>query len=133
MQENKPDSNNSFFLAKKQLVNLKIKAIRAGAWFKVLRRIDRVLLDLTIRVVDNIRSAKLAKSIDLLTRKLEDAIENNFSNHLRRIGFVLAQKTSSAAQKLGNQSSKSWASDSSFAVFLVVMYLNDAALRKIVG
>ena len=50
------------FLDKKQLVNLKTKAMRSGAWFKALQRIDRVLFDLTIRVVDTIRSAKLAKS-----------------------------------------------------------------------
>ena len=127
MQKDVPDNNNtSFFPDKKQLVNLKTKAIRSGVWFKALRRIDRVLLDLTIRVVDNIRSAKLARSINMVSRKLEDAIKNNFSNHLRRIGFFFAQKTSSTAQKLGNESAKVWALDSSFAVFLAVMHLNDA-------
>ena len=118
MQKGVPDNNNtSFFPDKKQLVNLKTKAIRSGVWFKALQRIDRVLLDLTIRVVDNIRSAKLARSINMVSRKLEDAIKNNFSNHLRRIGFFFAQKTSSTAQKLGNESAKVWALDSSFAVF----------------
>jgi len=58
----------SVFINKKQLVNLKTKAMRSGAWFKALQRIDRVLFDLTIRVVDNIRSSTLAKSIQLLVR-----------------------------------------------------------------
>jgi len=60
------------FLSKNRLRELKTKAMRSGAWFTALQRIDRVLFDLIIRVVDNIRSAKLAKSIALLTRKLED-------------------------------------------------------------
>jgi hypothetical protein len=133
MQKSSPNNNTSSFLDKKHLVNLKTKAFRSGVWFKALRRIDRVLLDLTISVVDKIRSAKLAKSIGLLARRLEDAIKNSFFNHLRRIGFVLAQKTSCFAQKFGNQSASIWASDPSFAVFLAVMHLNDARSCKTVG
>ena len=82
--------------------------MRSGAWFKALQRIDRVLFDLTIRVVDNIRSAKLAKSIAVLTKKLEDAIKSNFSSRLRTIGLPLAQKISFTAQKLGNISAGGW-------------------------
>jgi hypothetical protein len=118
------------FLDKKQLVNLKTKAIRSGAWFKALQRIDRVLFDLTIRVVDTIRSAKLAKSILALARKLEDAIKNSFSSRLRVIGLPLAQKISLTAQKIGNISAGGWAFDSSFAIFLAVMHVNNVKIFK---
>lgn len=116
------------FLNKKQLVNLKTKAMRSGAWFKALQRIDRVLFDLTIRVVDNIRSAKLAKSILVITRKLENAMKGSFSIRLREIGLSLAQKISLMAQKLGNTSARSWAFDSSFVTFLAVMQINNGKL-----
>ncbi|MGD0203945.1 MAG: hypothetical protein ABSC20_08605 [Candidatus Bathyarchaeia archaeon] len=119
------------FLDKKQLVNLKTKAMRSGAWFKALQRIDRVLFDLTIRVVDNIRSAKLAKSIHVLTRKLEDAIKSSsFSSRLRAIGLPLTQKISFMAQKLGNISAGDWVFDSSFAIFLAVMHVNSVKIFK---
>ncbi len=118
------------FLNKKQLVNLKTKAMRSGAWFKALRRIDRVLFDLTIRVVDTIRSSKLAKSLLALTRKLEDAIKSSFSSRLKEIGLPLAQKISFAAQKLGNISAISWVFDSSFAIFLAVMHVNNVKIFK---
>jgi hypothetical protein len=118
------DCDGSCFLDKKRLVNLKTKAVRSGAWFKALTRLDRVLFDLTIRVVDNIRSAKLAKSILMVTRKLEDAMKNNFSSRLREIGLPLVQKISLTAQKLGNISASGWVFDSSFANFLAVMHLN---------
>ena len=104
--------------------------MRSGAWFKALQRIDRVLFDLTIRVVDNIRSSKLAKSIALLTRKLEDSIKNGFLYHLRTIGLPLAQKISLTAQKLGNISAINWAFDSSFAIFLAVMHVNNVKMFK---
>jgi hypothetical protein len=116
--------DDSLFLNKKHLVNLKIKAMRSGIWFNALQRIDRVLFDLTIRVVNSIRSVKLAKSMLSLTRKIEEAIENSFSSCLRVIGLPIAQKISSVAQKLGNVSAGSWMFDSSFAVFLAVMKFN---------
>jgi hypothetical protein len=119
-----PDCDGSYFLDKKRLVNLKTKAMRSGIWFKALRRIDRVLFDLTIRVVDNIRSAKLAKGILMVARKLEDAMKSSFSSRLREIGLLLVQKISLLAQKLGNISASDWVFDSSFADFLAVMHLN---------
>ena len=118
------------FLNKKQLMNLKTKAMRSGAWFKALQRIDRVLFDLTIRVVDNIRSTQLAKSILVLTKKLENAIKGNFSIRLREIGLPLAQKISFTAQRLGNLSASSWVFDSSFAIFLAVMHINNVKISR---
>ena len=117
-------------LNKKRLMNLKTKAMRSGAWFKALQRIDRVLFDLTIRVVDNIRSTQLAKSMLVLTRKLENAIKGSFSIRLREIGLPLAQKIGSTAQKLGNISAINWVLDSSFAVFLAVMAVNTSRIFK---
>jgi hypothetical protein len=129
MSKAAPNCDGFRFLDKKQLVKLKTKAMRSGAWFKALQRIDRVLFDLTIRVVDTIRSAKLAKSILALARKLEDAMESSFSSRLREIGSPLAQKVSFTAQKLGNISAIDWAFDSSFAVFLAVMHMNAIKLK----
>ena len=47
---------SSSFLNRTQLMKLRLKAMRAGVWFKALPRIDRVLVDLTIKVAENIRS-----------------------------------------------------------------------------
>jgi hypothetical protein len=113
------------FLNKKQLVNLKSKALRSGVWYKVLQRIDRVLFDLTIKVVANIRSHQLAKSMLALTRKLENGIKGTFARSLYDIGLPLAQKISSIAQKLRNFSAAEWLLDSSFIMFLAVIHIND--------
>ena len=55
---------------------LKLKAKRTGVWFKALTNLDRVLIDLVIKVVDRVRSVKLAKSLSTVVRKLEEALEN---------------------------------------------------------
>ncbi|MBN1358376.1 hypothetical protein JW988_06360, partial [Candidatus Bathyarchaeota archaeon] len=58
----------SSFINKNQLIKLRSKAKRAGVWFRALPRIDRVLVDLTIRVASSIRSATLAKNILAVTK-----------------------------------------------------------------
>lgn len=112
------------FLNKKQLLKLKAKAMRRGVWFKALQRIDRVLIDLTIKVADTVRSAKLAKSILTLARKLESVMESGLSQTVRTVGFALAQNLSLVAQKFGCVSAKGWAFDLAFAVYLAVMHMN---------
>jgi hypothetical protein len=117
-------NNNSNPLNRTQLIKIRMKAIRAGLWFKALPRIDRVLVDLTIKVAENIRSPYLAKSIFAVVGKLEGLLESTVLKSLRLIGRPLAEKISSTAQKLGNTSAKIWANDLSFAFFLAVMHTN---------
>jgi hypothetical protein len=115
-------NSSSRFLNRTELIKLKLKAIRAGVWFKALPKIDRVLVDLTIKVVDNIRSISLAKSIFAVVGKLEGLLESSVLKSLRLIGRPLAEKISLIAQKWGNASAKAWATDQSFAFFLAVMH-----------
>jgi hypothetical protein len=123
--------DNAFiFLNKTQLIKLKLKAMRSGAWFRALRRIDRVLIDLTIKVANTVRSVTLAKSIFALVGKLEGIMESRLSRVTREVGFPLAQKVSSLAQKWGSTSAKIWSSDSSFAHFLAVMHINNPKTFK---
>jgi hypothetical protein len=114
----------SSFLTKTHLIKLKLKAIRAGVWFRALPRIDRALVDLTIKVANNIRSATLSKNLLAVTKKLEGFLENSLSRAFREVGLPLAQKLSLLARKWGNASSKNWVNDSAFAFFLAVMHIN---------
>ena len=117
--------NTSRFLNTAQLIKLKLKAIRAGVWFKALPKIDRVLVDLTIKVASNIRSFTLAKNILAVARKLEEFLESGLLRAFRAVGVPLAQKLSSIAQKWGNTSAENWATNISFIKFLAVMYINE--------
>src|SRR3989304_1872962 len=117
--------NASSLLNKAQLIKLRLKAMRAGVWFRALPRIDRVLVDLTIRVVSNVRSFTLAKNLLAVTRKLEGFLESSLLRAFREVGLALAQKLSLVAQKWGNNSAENWASDLSFMSFLAVMHINE--------
>ena len=122
--------NASRFLKKTQLIKLRLKAMRAGVWFRALPRIDRALVDLTIKVTNNIRSITLAKNILAVTRKLEGFLESRLLRAFREVGLPRAQKLSLVAQKWGNTSAESWSSESSFINFLAVMYINEPKTFK---
>jgi hypothetical protein len=122
--------NTLSFLNKKQLIKLRLKAIRAGVWFRALPRIDRALVDLTIRVAGSIRSTTLARNILAVIRKLDGLLESRLLRAFRGVAHQLAQKLSLMAQKWGNTSAKSWASDVSFVTFLAVMHINEPKTFK---
>jgi len=120
------------FLNKKQLIKLKLKAMRSGVWFKALRRIDRALIDLTIKVARyTVRSATLAKNILSIMEKLEGLLENSLSRIIREVGFPLAQKISLLAHKWGNPSASEWSSDLSFVSFLGILSINEPETFKL--
>ena len=112
-------------LDKACLKKIKLKALRAGVWFKVLPRIDRGLFDLTIKVASKIRSATLAKSLTAIINKLKGILSDGVTRTLSAIGFPLARKLSIIAQRCGNNSAKNWIQDVSFHRFLAVIHIND--------
>jgi hypothetical protein len=118
-------NSTSDFLSKGQLVKLKLKAMRAGVWYRALPRIDRVLVDLTIKVADTIRSPHLARSILSVAGKLEGLLESKLQRAIREIGLPIAHKLSVFAQKWGNLAAEKWASDEGFARYWAAIKLNE--------
>jgi hypothetical protein len=108
-----------------KLAWLKLRARRRGVWFTVLRRIDRVLIDVTIEVTGRVRSSKLAEQLLSVITRVEDALENRVCQALRKIGFPIARRLSLLAQKWGNRLAERWALDLSFARFLAIMQIDD--------
>jgi hypothetical protein len=132
MFDSVPQGSTSSFLNKKQLVKLKLRAMRSGVWFRALRRIDRVLINLTIKVAPyTVRSVALARNLLSVMKKLEGLLESSLSRVMREVGFPLAQKVSSLAQKWGNPSASEWSSDLSFVSFLAVLSINEPETFKL--
>ena len=119
---------NCGFLEKTQLKKLKLKAMRAGVWFKALRRIDRALVDLTIKVAGIVRSFTLAQKVLTVIRKLENVMESKFLRTIRENGFPTARKLGLIAQKWGNKSARNWEFDEGFARYLAALSFNEPKL-----
>ncbi len=103
-----------------KLVEAKRMALRRGIWFRVLDRIERGLLDLTMKYVDSIRSPKLANLVVVIVEKLKQASETIVDRMVRTVGLPLSQKTSSLAVGWGNHAAVEWADDREFARFLAI-------------
>jgi hypothetical protein len=112
-------------------VKVKLRAMRAGVWFTALPRIDRVLIDLTIKVADTIHSASLAKCVLSVTGKLEGLLESRLVRSVKEIGFPLACKLSLFARKWGNLNAVVWAKDVGFARYLAVMRFNGRSCASV--
>ena len=116
--------NVSSFPSIGKLVTAKKAALRHGAWFRALNKLERGILDLTTRYVASIKSTKLASVVTAILEKLKLASESIVDRLKRTVGLPLAQKVSLIAQKWGNTSAMDWASDSRFARYLAVMQMN---------
>jgi hypothetical protein len=120
---NSSNGTKSFPLTREALVKMKLKAMRRGVWFRDLKQSERKLLDLTISVVERVRSFLLAKLVSQLIDKLCEAMESRVFRLMRTEGRSLAQKVANIGEAWGNRMAKSWAIDRGFMQYLVVTRL----------
>jgi len=103
----------------KTLAQVKKVALRRKVWFKSLSRVERGIIDLTVKYVDNIKSTKLAKVLTAIIEKLQVSMESKAERLVRTVGLALAKKVSEIAVRWGNRLAIDWAKDREFARFLV--------------
>ena len=111
---------SNFPLTRESLAKLRLKAVRRGCWFRDLKQNERMLLDLTIRVVDKVRSFMLAKIVSRLVSRLCEAMESRIFRRIRTEGRILAENLSEIAQAWGYRAAKSWATDTGFMQYLTI-------------
>jgi hypothetical protein len=111
-------------LCRADLIRARTRAVRRGVWFKVLSRVERAEVDLSIRLVGRVRSFLLARVLDSILGKLFEAMESRVSRLKRAVGLPLARKLSTIAQSWGCKSADGWTRDSGFIQFLTVGYMN---------
>ena len=117
-------------LTKDELTKIKVRAIRRGVWFRVLSRVERASIDLTIKIVKKVRSLLLARVLASIVKKLLDAMESKVVRLMRKVGRSLAQKLSRIAQNWGNKSAAHWTADQGFTQYLTIMHMNTPAMFK---
>jgi len=111
-------------LSRSEIIRVKTKALRRGVWYRVLTRVERACVDLVIRVVERIRSGRLARVMSSILRKLEEAMESRVRRLIHEIGSNLASKLGQIAQKWGNRQALHWAKDADFMQYLTITHLN---------
>src|SRR3989441_12484412 len=95
------------------LVGLKIRGLRMRVWFWALDRMERGLVDLTIRWVDKVRSGRMTETLMRILEKLRQALQTGMGRILGR-GRILATRASSLAVGWGNGSAFYWRFEQAF-------------------
>ena len=113
-----------------ELARIRLVAVRRGVWFRVLNRLERGLVNLTLQVTKKIRSNVLAKALYSVVRRLLEALESKVRLSIRQVGTLLARKLSLIAQEWGNTLARIWSYDRSFMKFLAVMHINNPGVFK---
>jgi hypothetical protein len=121
-QESRPETKA---VPVSKIIFEKKAALRKRIWYRALSRVERGILDLTVRYVDSIRSSTLATVVTAIMEKLKLAAESIVDRLVRTVGFSLAQKISAIAVRLGNRLATRWAEDAGFARYLVVSQMNN--------
>jgi hypothetical protein len=106
-----------------RLAETKKFALRRRIWFSTLSRVERGIIDLTIKYVDRIQSITLAKVVTAIIVKLQCALESIVDRLVKTVGLPLVRKISDIAVSWGNHLAFMWADDCAFARFLVFNFV----------
>lgn len=107
------------------LTSLRRNAQRRRIWFRLLSRIERSVVTLTIRCVDRIRSRTLSLVIGRIACKLLKAFKSRFIASVEKAGYDLAAKISTIAVAWGYADAARWRLDLSFIRHLGVNAVNN--------
>src|SRR2546428_4989469 len=95
------------------LVALKTRGLRRRLWYSALSRLERGLVDLTIRWVDKVRSGRMTETLMRILVKLAQALEHGMGRVLGR-GGELATRASELAVGWGNKAAFHWRFEQGF-------------------
>lgn len=107
-----------------ELVSVRRRAVRRGVWFRVLSRVERGVVDLTIRCVERVRSPTLAGVIGRVLAKLAEVMRSGVERLMETVGCSLARRIAKLAVSWGLLEAEKWASDKGFIKYLTIMGMN---------
>lgn len=109
---------------RQDLARIKARALRTKIWFKAISKVERAIVDLTIKCTETIRSHVLMAAVTAIVNKILQSFEESFMTRAERIGQEIVEALCAIAEKWGNKSSSTWKRDARFTVYLGVSALN---------
>lgn len=105
-------------------MKIRSRALRTRVWFRALSKVERAIVDLTIKCVEKVRSNVLARTISTIVNKLMESLEEDFMTRAEMIGYKVAEKLYIIGERWGNKACSTWKCDKCFVKFLGVNALN---------
>jgi hypothetical protein len=85
---------------------------------------ERALIDLVIKIVERVRSPKLAKIIAWILEKLREALKSRIEKLMETVGRSIARKHAECAYSWGYKDAFRWAEDTDFIRYLTIVEMN---------
>jgi len=109
---------------RQDLVKIKLRALRTRVWFRALSRVERAIIDLTIKCVEKVRSTVLVGTIATIIDKILQCLEEGFMTRAERVGREIVEGVCAVGRRWGNAACSAWRCDECFLRFLGVNALN---------
>jgi hypothetical protein len=113
-------------LTREWLTSLKRRALRKHAWFRVLKREERGVVDLTIWCVERVKSETLALVLGRIVCKVLTVCRSMFLIWVEKRGHWFAEKLSEVAVSWGCPDAYAWRREPAFIRYLGVTAVNSS-------
>ena len=105
-------------LTRGALVRIRRKAVRRRCWYNVVSRVERGIVDLAIRCVEQVKSIKLLAVRTKILVRLIRAFGPGYMERVEAVGRPLAVRTSEIARSWGNKEAVKWRDDPALIRYL---------------
>jgi hypothetical protein len=106
------------------LASLRMKALRQRVWF-ALSQVERDIVSLTLRYVEEIKSVRLSLVINRIVLKILEALRSPFLQKVERVGCDFIERIRRIAVGWGYVQASVWLQDLGFVRYLGIMAVND--------
>ena len=106
------------------LIGVRRRALRLGTWFRALDGLERGIIDLTTRLLDDVRSVSLQVQIVRILAKLRKSFRSGFVRHLEEHGVDRLRQVHQSAVAIGYRFSEELRNDYGFLRYLVFIDYN---------
>ncbi len=124
LSEREREEKRHHMLTRQTLAKIKTRSLRQRVWFKTLSRVERAIVDLTIKCVERVRSTVLARTISTIVSKMLEILEERFMMRAERLGQEIAKDLCTLGEGWGNKACSTWKRDKRFIRFQGVNALN---------
>jgi hypothetical protein len=100
---------------------VRLRAMRKGVWYHSLDRLERGILTLASRVVDEIHDTVLGVELVKIIAKIRDASVSGFVRHVETFGVLKAKEIVAQVRAFEGLE---WSADSGFARYLAFLDFN---------
>ena len=101
------------------LRSVRLAALRRRVWFRVLDRVERGIVDLTIVFVEKVQSQVLVKELVKILAKLRDASKSAFTRHVEGYGYMKLRLVVEQVRGFGSEA-VGWLMDFGYAEWFAV-------------